>query len=124
MTSMAKPPPHLVDRGSEVTEDRGPADLLGKLLGYETDAYIDEHAAKYQLDTTRWRECDMATWIAGADGMSEQIFMGYLATNTGKPSNNHTEIAAKYNNILEFVCGLRQSTSSFLIVPCSRSNFA
>jgi hypothetical protein len=43
---------------------------LDKLLGCDTDAYIEEHMEKYERAVNRWRECSMEEWIAGADGAS------------------------------------------------------
>jgi hypothetical protein len=41
---------------------------LDKLLGCDTDAYIEDHMEEYERAVNRWRECSMEEWIAGADG--------------------------------------------------------
>lgn len=41
---------------------------LDKLLGCDTDAYIEEHMETYERAMNKWRDCSMEEWIAGADG--------------------------------------------------------
>lgn len=50
-------------------ESDGPKGL-DKLLGCDTDAYIEEQMEKYERAVTRWRECSLEEWITGADGKS------------------------------------------------------
>ncbi|KAF9456572.1 hypothetical protein BDZ94DRAFT_1326887 [Collybia nuda] len=53
---------------------------LDKLLGRDTDTYIEENMEKYERATDRWRDCAMEDWIAGA-----------------------TELTARYGKLLDFV---------------------
>lgn len=47
--------------------------VLDKLLGRDTDAYIEEHMDKYERATDRWRDCAMEDWVAGADGVPHAL---------------------------------------------------
>jgi hypothetical protein len=54
---------------------------LDKLLGCDTDAFIEEHTEKYERAVNRWRECSMEEWMAGADGKSRlPSFLGNMYT--------------------------------------------
>ncbi|KAG6885629.1 hypothetical protein C0993_012047 [Termitomyces sp. T159_Od127] len=40
---------------------------LSRLLGYEVDAYVEQHIEQYERAVERWKGCTMEEWIAGAD---------------------------------------------------------
>ncbi|KAG6821871.1 hypothetical protein H0H93_006929, partial [Arthromyces matolae] len=41
---------------------------LDRLLGRDVNAYVEEHAEKYERAVERWKGCTMEEWIAGAEG--------------------------------------------------------
>jgi len=66
---------------------------LDKLLGCDTDTYIEEHMETYQRAVSRWRECSMEEWIAGADG--KRIYISLKASRHGSLSAHNYRIGGK-----------------------------
>ncbi|KAK1235952.1 hypothetical protein PQX77_000803 [Marasmius sp. AFHP31] len=53
---------------------------LDRLLGCQTNAYVEDHMERYQQMATKWQECTMEEWVKGAE-----------------------EIMGKYSKVLDFV---------------------
>jgi len=46
---------------------------LDRLLGCDTDAYVEEHMGKYEQAMNRWRDCSMEEWEAGGDELATRF---------------------------------------------------
>jgi len=71
---------------------------LDRLLGCDTDAYVEQHMDKYEQAMSRWRNCSMEEWEAGADG-------AFFACSPGGEVYPcwTAELTARYTKIIDFV---------------------
>lgn len=52
---------------------------LDKLLGCQVDVYVDDHMAKYDQLTTKWKDATLEDWVKGSDGkLAERLFHSSL----------------------------------------------
>ena len=73
-----------------------------KLLGRDTDAFVQQNMEKYDAMVKKWSECSEEEWIAGAEGFFPSLIQETLTT-LFVTSNSFLVIAGNFEKIAIYV---------------------
>ena len=75
-----------------------------RLLGRDTDAFVQQNMEKYDALVKKWSECSEEEWIAGAEGSFRSVIQEiFFLTTLPAISNSFLVIAGNFEKIVTYV---------------------
>ena len=84
-----------------VTDERRNA--FERLLGRDTNAFVQQNIEKYDALVKKWSECSEEEWIAGAEGFFPSVIQVIFLTTLLVTSNSLLVIAGNFEKIVTYV---------------------